>query len=49
LQWCKPDEEKVIAFLCGERDFSEDRVKKAISRMIVTPSRDSTTLESYFG
>lgn len=33
LSWSKPDEEKVIAFLCKERDFSEDRVKNALSRM----------------
>jgi flap endonuclease-1 len=51
LNWSKPDEEKVIAFLCGERDFSEDRVRRALNRMLVTPSRQptKTTLESYFG
>jgi flap endonuclease-1 len=51
LNWSKPDEERVIAFLCGERDFSEDRVRKALSRMQGTTSRQptKTTLESYFG
>lgn len=51
LNWSKPDEEKVVAFLCRERDFSEDRVRKAVSRMIATTSRQptKTTLESYFG
>ena len=51
LSWTKPDEEKIIAFLCGERDFSEDRVRKALSRMQATSSRQpaKTTLESYFG
>jgi flap endonuclease-1 len=51
LNWSKPDEEKVVAFLCGERDFSEDRVRKALSKMLVTTSRQptETTLESYFG
>ena len=51
LNWSKPDEEKVVAFLCTERDFSEDRVRKAVSRMIATTSRQptKTTLESYFG
>jgi flap endonuclease-1 len=51
LKWSKPDEEKVVSFLCGERDFSEDRVRKAVSRMMKltsTPSQKST-LESYFG
>jgi flap endonuclease-1 len=51
LDWSKPDEEKIIAFLCRERDFSEDRVRKALSRMQATSSRQAakTTLESYFG
>ena len=51
LNWSKPDEEKVVAFLCGERDFSEDRVRKALSRMqsIVSRQPAKTTLESYFG
>lgn len=50
LKWRKPDEEKVVAFLCGERDFSEDRVRKAVVRMAgEAASRPATTLESYFG
>lgn len=49
LKWSKPDEEKIIAFLCGERDFSEERVRKAVSRMITTAPKTKTTLESYFG
>jgi len=51
LKWSRPDEAKVVSFLCGERDFSEDRVRKAVSRMIAvaTPSPPKTTLESYFG
>jgi flap endonuclease-1 len=50
IKWSKPDEEKVVSFLCGERDFSEDRVRKAVSRMLrtTTPCKKST-LESYFG
>lgn len=49
LKWSKPDENKVISFLCGERDFSEDRVRKAMSRMSERSStKRSTTLESYF-
>jgi len=51
LKWSKPDEEKVVSFLCGERDFSEDRVRKAVSKMSATPrsAGAKTTLESYFG
>ena len=49
LKWSNPDEEKIVSFLCGEHDFSEDRVRKAISRVTTnaTPKGD-TTLESYF-
>ncbi len=51
LKWSKPDEEKVVSFLCGERDFSEQRVRKAVSRMmtVTPPATSKTTLESYFG
>ena len=50
LSWSKPDEKKVISFLCGERDFSEDRVRKALTKIVSIPhSKSYTTLESYFG
>ena len=51
LKWSKPDEDKVVAFLCGERDFSEDRVRKAVRRMLeaTSPSKTKTTLDSYLG
>jgi flap endonuclease-1 len=48
LKWSKPDESRVISFLCGERDFSEERVRKALARMTHDSPRPSTTLESYF-
>jgi flap endonuclease-1 len=49
LHWGTPDDEKVVSFLCGERDFSEERVRKALSRMQATASQPAkTTLESYF-
>ena len=51
LQWSKADEGKVVSFLCEEHDFSEDRVRKALSKMTTasSPSPAKTTLESYFG
>lgn len=49
LKWSEPDVEKVVQFLCDEHDFSEDRVRKAVSRMIRKPgSTVKSTLESYF-
>jgi flap endonuclease-1 len=47
LKWSKPDEEKIVNFLCGERDFTEDRVRKAVSKMMAMPST-ARTLDSYF-
>jgi len=48
LSWSKPDEEKVVRFLCRERDFSEDRVRKALARMAAQQERPSK-LDAYFG
>lgn len=51
LQWSKPDEDKIVSFLCGERDFSVDRVRKAVSRMSKASdakAKAGGTLESYF-
>ncbi len=51
LNWSEPNEDKVVTFLCVERDFSEDRVRKALEKMSATSTRppSKTTLESYFG
>jgi len=50
LKWSPPDEQKVVDFLCRERDFSEERVRKAVSKMTLSnhPSARKSTLESYF-
>lgn len=51
LSWGKPNLEEVVDFLCRERDFSEDRVRKALERMDAGLARPGTkpTLERYFG
>jgi flap endonuclease-1 len=51
LNWSRPDEDKTVDFLCRERDFSEDRVRKALNRMQASSARQpaKTTLESFFG
>ena len=49
LKWSTPNVEKVVQFLCGEHDFSEERVRKAVSRMTTKPiATAKSTLESYF-
>jgi len=49
LSCSDPDENEVVSFLCGERDFSEARVRKVLSRINISKSNSTTTLESYFG
>jgi flap endonuclease-1 len=51
LEWKEPDVEAVVEFLCRERDFSEDRVRKALSKMAtgLKEAKSKTTLESWFG
>jgi len=51
LEWRDPDVEGVVDFLCGERDFSEDRVRKALNKMKkeTLKLKGKTTLERWFG
>jgi len=51
LNWAKPNVEEVVDFLCKERDFSEDRVRKALDRMEAGLAKPATksTLDRYFG
>jgi len=51
LEWKKPNVDGVLDFLCRERDFSEERVGKALKRMIegMKEAKSKTTLESWFG
>jgi flap endonuclease-1 len=47
----EPNVEDVVNFICRERDFSEDRVRKAIEKMQkgITKQKGKTTLEKWFG
>jgi len=42
----RPDVDAAVRFLCGDRDFSEDRVRKALDRL---PKAPATTLDSFTG
>jgi len=50
LKWKEPDIEGVVDFMCGERDFSEDRVRKALEKMAagIKKTKGKITLESFF-
>ena len=47
----EPDVEDVVNFICRERDFSEDRVRKALEKMRkgTEKLKGKTTLEKWFG
>ncbi len=51
LRWQEPDLDGVVNFLCRERDFSEDRVRKALEKMMqgMREEKSRTTLDSFFG
>jgi flap endonuclease-1 len=51
LEWKEPNAEGIVNFLCREKDFSEDRVRKALEKMQEGTKRlkGKTTLEKWFG
>ncbi|MFB0514181.1 MAG: flap endonuclease-1 [Candidatus Bathyarchaeia archaeon] len=51
LVWKEPDTGGAIEFMCGERDFSEDRVRKALQKIAtgMRKIKGKTTLEAWFG
>lgn len=50
LHWREPETEPLVSFLCGERDFSEERVRTAVERMKagILANQGKKTLESFF-
>lgn len=51
LKWRTPDTGGVVDFLCRERDFSEDRVRRALEKMSkgIENEKAKTTLDAFFG
>jgi len=52
LVWSEPDVEGVVDFLCGERDFSEERVRKALNRVLEAlkkAKKKAVKLTDFFG
>jgi len=51
LVWREPDIDGVVEFMCGERDFDEERVRKALDKMStgIKKTKGATTLEQWFG
>lgn len=51
LEWYEPNVEGVVDFLCRERDFTENRVRKALEKMSkgIKEEKAKTTLDAFFG
>jgi flap endonuclease-1 len=51
LEWKEPNVEGIVDFLVREKDFSEDRVRKALEKMLegTKKLKGKTTLEKWFG
>ena len=47
LKWREPDTEGIVEFMCKERDFSEDRVRKAVEKLW-SGRGEQTSLEAWF-
>jgi flap endonuclease-1 len=50
IEWKNPQIEQIIDFICGERDFSEERVRRTLERMAQGSMelKGKTTLEEWF-
>ncbi|MEM4647123.1 MAG: hypothetical protein QXQ03_01925, partial [Candidatus Nezhaarchaeales archaeon] len=50
LEWRKPDVDKVLKFLCDERDFSRERVMNALDRVLRAHEQytKQTSLDIFF-
>jgi len=48
LKFGKPDEDRIVEFLCEEHDFSRDRVEKAVEKLKEGLGASQTSLERWF-
>ena len=50
VKWRQPDIENVVNFLCGEHDFSESRVRKAVEKLdkAMKETKTRTSLDMWF-
>jgi flap endonuclease-1 len=51
IEWKEPNAAGIVDFLCRQKDFSEDRVRKALEKMQegAKKQKGKTTLEKWFG
>ena len=52
LEWSKPDTAGILSFLCGEHNFSRERILAAIEKMdkgFISATKGSSRLDKWFG
>jgi flap endonuclease-1 len=51
LQWCEPNVEGVVDLMVRQKEFSEDRVRKSLDKMLAGSKKQKAkmTLEKWFG
>jgi len=51
LNWKEPDVDGIVDFLCRQKDFSEERVRKSLEKMVdgAKKQRVKVSLEKWFG
>jgi flap endonuclease-1 len=51
LEWREPEIDDIVDFLCRQKDFSEDRVRKSIEKMMegTKKQKGKVSLEKWFG
>ena len=51
IEWKEPNVEGAVDFICRQRDFSEDRVRKALEKMQkgIDKAKGKATLDKWFG
>jgi flap endonuclease-1 len=50
IEWKEPNEQGLLDFLCGQKEFGEERIKKAIERMNIGSKKQKgkVSLEKWF-
>ena len=48
IKWGRPDIEGIVNFLCGQKDFSEERVRSALQKLEKREESKSESLEKWF-
>lgn len=49
VNWSDVDADKIVDFLCGERDFSEERIRSALRKLEERNESQSQSLNRWFG